>query len=151
MTEQGRHIADLFSRGFEIADETGFDHAQTLRGQHAPRHRAIVRADDDEIRLEQDRRLGLPVSLPERPRLVGHDRQPGIGRVGRQAGNLLRIGQRHHELVGAQVERDHPLRGGISPCHHRPQDYAQRQQRPCSGSAHHATMSGSGFNHSCKR
>ena len=37
-------------------------------------------------------------------------RQAGIGGIGREPGDLLRIGQRHHQLVGAEIERDDALR-----------------------------------------
>ena len=54
--------------------------------------------------------FGLPVELAEFFRLLRDNRQTGIGGIRRQARDLLRIGQRHHQLIGAEIERGHAAR-----------------------------------------
>ena len=71
----------------------------------------------------------------ERARPIGHDRHRRIGRIGRERRDLAGIGERHHELIGADVERHDPPRriGGAGVGQSRTQ--AQR-----TASAHAATV-----------
>ena len=71
---------------------------------------AVVRSDQHQVGLERDGRLRLPVQPAKSARLVGDDRQVRIGGIGREPGDLVRIGQRDHQLVGAQIERDNAMR-----------------------------------------
>ena len=110
MTEQLRDVTDLRPRAFEIGDEIHGDDAQALRGQHAPRHRPVVRPDQNKVGLQHDGGFGLPVELAVTLRFARDHGQAGIRRVRREPCDLLRIGERDHQLVGAKVERGHAAR-----------------------------------------
>ena len=78
------------------------------------RHRPVARADQHQIGLERRSvQFGLPVERRKRARLSATTDKVGSVRIGREAGDLVGIGERDHELIGADIERhDAAGRGG---------------------------------------
>ena len=64
----------------------------------------MARPAEHQIGREIHDRFCVPIQAGERRGLVGHDRQERIDRIGRQSGNLGRVGQREQQLIGAEVE-----------------------------------------------
>lgn len=104
MAEKRGEAKDLLTRGGDIRDKFDLNHAHSLRLQHPPRGGAIDRADQDKVGRKPNRRLRLPVEPGETFRLRGHDRDVGIGGIGRQTRDLRGICERQDQLVRADIE-----------------------------------------------
>ena len=107
MAEQLCDLADLRDPGGQIVHERDPDDPKSEDVQQPLRQRAVPGTDQDEVGLERDHGFRGPAQQRIRQRLVGNDRDRRIVRIGRQRDDLVGVGERDHELVGADIERRH--------------------------------------------
>jgi hypothetical protein len=108
--EQRRDLDDLLACDIQVRDQRDLLQSQSLCAQDVLGHRPVILADQHKIGAQRDGRFRLPVEPGKGPRFVGNNRQRPVRRIGREAGDLLRVRERHDELIAALVERHNTFR-----------------------------------------
>jgi len=82
-------------------------------GEHLARVAFGEAARQHEVRRKREDALRARGAMGKRGCLTDDGREIGVGCVDGQRGDLAGVGERQQQLIGAQIDRDDALRGGL--------------------------------------
>ncbi len=108
-----RDLADLLDRRVDAAGGVDKDHAVAEARQHFAGRQSREAAREDEIGIKPNDGLSVADVVAEIVCLLREVGELRVGCEGREGQYLLGVGQRHEQLVRAEVDGDDPRRARL--------------------------------------